>query len=450
MKKNSALNLSYQPIENYLKSDQSVINHVTLLDSYNDYPYFFQYATRHLPLPSNPYLDTLSNGISLDEDTAIVKAVMETVERWYLSQYNTKDFVFGSYRDLQKKSLRAINPLTLSPHSKKQLNLKKFSRFDTNLNTTFYWVKANRLFSNESLFIPAHVINFLSEKDLLDKIILLADSSGAAAGTSVEQALYNAICELIERDAYAIMFYNFLPVKRVDLTKIDDKNISKLLNYIKKCYFDVLVFEITLDINVPIFFSITIDQTGVGPLITVGAKCSLDWDDAIHGAILESFQGRSFLRDFTTAQKSYKKSSGVEAYISPKSNEAIFKRFKFWAYRENVNKLDFLLKKKPEPISDFPIQSPRTTYKEKLKTIYKMLSDAGIHDVFWTKTTPKSLDDLSIFGVKVIIPTLQRISLDADLPYFGNSRMYDIPVKMGYRKKALSENKLNRFPHPLP
>lgn len=449
MKKNKSLNSSLKPIENYLNSKQSVINHVTLLDSYNDFPRFFQYATRHMQLPSLPYLDTLSNGISQDEDIAIVKAVMETVERWYLASYNTNDFIYGSYNDLKKRSLNAINPTTLSQYSKTQLKLKKFSAFNISLDSPFYWTKANKLFSSDTFMIPAHIINFMSDKDLPKKLILISDSSGAAAGTSVEQAVYNGICELIERDAYTIMYYNFLPMKKVDFSKILDKNISDLLTYIRNYYLDVMVFEITLDINVPIFFSVTIDTTGMDPQITVGAKCSLEWNEAMYGAILESFQGRSFLRDLTTARQSKGKRTGIEEYISPKSNEAIFKRFKYWAYKENRNKLDFLLKNNPQPLSKFPDHTS-LSYKEKLKAINNRLRDAGIHDIFWVKTTPKSLDSLSIYGVKVVIPALQRISLDADLPYFGYNRMYEIPVKMGYRKKALTENKLNPYPHPLP
>ncbi len=447
MIKNNELNSSFKTIEKYLYSTESIINHVSLLDSYNDYPRFFQYITRHKPLPNLPYLDILSNGISLDENTAIGKAIMEAVERWYLASYDTGSFIFGSYNDLKKQGKNAISPIALSQFSKTQLKHKRFAKFRVDNDDKYYWTKSKNLSSDDTVLIPAHIINFMPEKDLPKKIIYTSDSSGAAAGTSLEMALYNGVCELLERDAYSIMYYNRLPVKKVDFTRLTNQRILSLISYIKSYYFEIMVFEITLDIDIPIFFSVITDETDFGPQITVGAKCSLDWRDAMQGSILESFQGRSFLRDLTTIQKY---GSKAEEYISPKSNEVIFKRFKFWAHKENKNKLNFLLNNEPKPIRKFSNIPNNTAYADKLKILLKKLRTAGIKNIYWVKTTPTELDEYSIFGVKVVIPALQRISLDALYPHFGHQRMSDVPIKLGYLKKSLPEDQYNKFPHPLP
>ena len=55
-----------------------------------------------------------------------------------------------------------------------------------------------------------------------------ADSNGCAAGNTIEEAIVQGFLELVERDAYAIWWYNRSQRAEVDLSQFDDSYVRDL------------------------------------------------------------------------------------------------------------------------------------------------------------------------------------------------------------------------------
>ena len=55
-----------------------------------------------------------------------------------------------------------------------------------------------------------------------------ADSNGCAAGNTLEEAIVQGFLELVERDSYAIWWYNRLQRPEVDLSQFDDPYVRDL------------------------------------------------------------------------------------------------------------------------------------------------------------------------------------------------------------------------------
>ena len=55
-----------------------------------------------------------------------------------------------------------------------------------------------------------------------------ADSNGCAAGNTLEEAIVQGFLELVERDSYAIWWYNRLRRAEVDLSQFDDSYVRDL------------------------------------------------------------------------------------------------------------------------------------------------------------------------------------------------------------------------------
>lgn len=433
----------------YLNSPENVITNIFRIDYYNDYPFFYQYATEYLPRNGRYESDLLANGISKDKNVAFIKAVMETIERWYLSNYKESEFIFDSYKNLKNKFIDALNPNLLRVVSQRQLLLKNYSKFKFSDNSRFYWTKVHSIVSKKQVNIPAQLAHFMHNKRHNEPCIRISDSTGAAAGTSIEEALYKGVCEIIERDAYAIIYYNKLPARKIAKKAIPDIEIQFLINYIERHYFDVVIFDITLDIKVPIFLCILIDKTSIGPKIIVGVKCSLFWKEAIHGAIMEALQGLNSTRELFSIKNSLgeKNFNKITNSVKP-----IVERLLFWARPSSIAHMDFLLA--------LPYQQPSllqykkydesASFRKRLALVVQKLEETGIRDVYWKKITPLNLDKFSLYAAKVVIPELQPISLDNKYLYFGGKRLYTVPVKLGLRKSPIKERELNTIPHPLP
>src|SRR5579871_5033100 len=86
---------------------------------------------------------------------------------------------------------------------------------------------------------------------------LSADSNGCAAGNTVGEAIVQGFLELVERDAYAIWWYNRLQRQEVDLSQFDDSYIRDLQIQLTEAGRRLWVLDVTSDLGIPTFVAIT-------------------------------------------------------------------------------------------------------------------------------------------------------------------------------------------------
>ena len=84
----------------------------------------------------------------------------------------------------------------------------------------------------------------------------LADSNGCAAGNTVEEAIVQGFLELVERDAYAIWWYNRLKRGEVALSQFDDSYIRDLQDQLAAAGRRLWVLDVTSDLGIPSFVAI--------------------------------------------------------------------------------------------------------------------------------------------------------------------------------------------------
>src|SRR6202041_4014577 len=83
-----------------------------------------------------------------------------------------------------------------------------------------------------------------------------ADSNGCAAGNTVEEAIVQGFLELIERDAYAIWWYNRSQREEVDLAQFDDSYVRDLHAQLADAGRKLWVLDVTSDLGVPPYVAI--------------------------------------------------------------------------------------------------------------------------------------------------------------------------------------------------
>ncbi len=84
-----------------------------------------------------------------------------------------------------------------------------------------------------------------------------ADSNGCAAGNTLEEAIVQGFLELVERDAYAIWWYNRLQRPAVDLGQFDDSYVRDLQIQLAETGRRLWVLDVTSDLGIPSFVAIT-------------------------------------------------------------------------------------------------------------------------------------------------------------------------------------------------
>jgi len=347
--------------QKYIKVENSVVTSLIRIDNYKGCPPFYQYTTAYRVGKENHDLNV--NGLSFNEEEAKAKAVFETVERWSL---------YHIPRATQTYEVNTQNRIT------KTSCISCATIFGTN-------------------------------------------SSGCASGLSKESALNRALYELIEQDAFAIFYYNKLTPQKLPLTYF--KKINQLLSMLKSFHFKVHLFNISLDIAVPVCLCVLENMTSTKPYFTLGIKAREDWNDAAEGSILESLQS---LGSFRHLAKNFEK-----------INSPILRRIKYWFDKKPQSSLNFLFQGKIKHNISSGSELP----------VFERLREAGINKVYYRQIYKEN----GIVVVQAAIPELVKLFMNEKAkPDVANHRIFIAPVHFGLLSHSKTNEDLNIVPHPFP
>ena len=108
------------------------------------------------------------------------------------------------------------------------------------------WSPAWSLRDHKFKYFPTGLLYFFYED-------FHTDSNGCAAGNTREEAIVQGFLELVERDAYAIWWYNRLRRPEVDLGEFDDAYIRDIKSQFADHGRRIWVLDITSDLGVPTY-----------------------------------------------------------------------------------------------------------------------------------------------------------------------------------------------------
>jgi oxazoline/thiazoline synthase len=244
-----------------------------------------------------------------------------------------------------------------------------------------------------------------------------ADSNGCAAGNTLEEAIVQGFLELVERDSYAIWWYNRLQRREVDLSRFDDPYIRDLQIQLAETGRRVWVLDITSDLAIPSFVAVSHWMNGSQEQIEFGSGAHFDARIAMLRAMTELNQFMSIgLVGCRSAGKLWSDTGPSELrladhpYLVPSGMV------------------------QPALGSDFSHLDSR----EQVMTCVRLAEQAGLDFLVLEQTRP----DVEVPVVRVIVPGLRHF-----YRRFAPGRLYDIPIKLGLRDRPLTEDGLNPL-HP--
>ena len=245
-----------------------------------------------------------------------------------------------------------------------------------------------------------------------------ADSNGCAAGNTLEEAIVQGFLELVERDAYAIWWYNRLQRPQLDLSQFDDSYVRNLQRQLAETGRKLWVLDVTSDLGVPTFVAVTHWMQDGRENIEFGSGAHFDTKIALLRTLTELNQFLSLgLMGGGTGEKS--SLDGVTPL-----------RLQDYPYLTPSGK--------PLVPADFSSKFGDLHTREQVSACVRLAKQAGLDFLVLDQTRP----DIEVPVVRVVVPGLRHF-----YPRFGRGRLYDVPIKLGLRDKPLKENELNPV-HP--
>lgn len=376
------------------------------------------------------------SGAGLKHEEALGAAVGEVAERYACAIVPVEDLVFGSYNSVVH-NVSATAPASWALYTAEQEVPYPF--FDA--DTAIAWIAADNLTQCAQQLVPASIVYMPYARVFAERgeqVVAHAVSTGAACSRSRAEAISSAIFEVIERDAFMIVWRQGLACPRL---RIDEQSplYPIFVRHFLRPGLEYHLFWTTLDLPVTSVFGYLRDTRRDPPAIMAGGAAHQNPVRAVLKTLLELVQGLKW-RDWDDFEP-FVAESGFDNVRSFED------RMRLYASNDLGVAFDFLAEDSSDiPLSALPVVDRGAAAN--VQTCVAGLAAVGL-DILAVDLTTSDLAACGLNVVKVVIPQCTPMEGDFRMPFLGGDRWRKIPERL--RKTArYSTVAGNPYPHPYP
>ncbi|MHA6757522.1 TOMM precursor leader peptide-binding protein [Streptacidiphilus sp. PAMC 29251] len=320
------------------------------------------------------------------------------------------------------------------------------------------WVWGYSLRDRRPVLVP-QVLAYYHSATEADRFVQEC-SSGCASGSSLTEAAYCGLMELIERDAFLLAWYGRLPLPELDPSTSTRLVTRQLVDRLALYGYRARFFDTGSTFPVPVITGVAVRQDGGLGALCFGAGAGLDPEDALSAALAEIATDATQLATRVGYDEPRLRAM-VEDFgkVTGLHDHPIL-----FGLPEMAEHADFLLGGPPRPPGGpLPVSAVRgadgpagrgpggsADLGVDLADCVRMLAAAG-HDTIVVDQTIPEQRRLGLHTAAVIVPGLLPIDFGwhrqraLHLP-----RMRTAPMAAGLRERELTAADLNPVPHPFP
>jgi ribosomal protein S12 methylthiotransferase accessory factor len=398
-------------------------------------PGLFEFSAQARALDGNAIR---SGGASTSRAMALAKTIGEAVERYCASICDRRELRLSTWNDAD---FPCVTPPELAIYNPSQLAQAGFPLAAFAPDTRVAWVSARDLTADQPCFVPAAKVFVPYRPDTAagEPLLFQSITTGLACHTSFESAAVGAICEVLERDAFMIMWQARLAMPSIRVDSLDHRSRDLLERY-TRAGGEVRVFNLTLDHGVPTV-CVTLRSTAPGvPALVFSAATELDPQLAVWKCLEELELMRGFAGWIM----------GTQRPLLGEADEVITREdhVNFYCDAARAKHADFLFSSGAEQHID-DIESLATGRSElDLQILIRRLSALG-HRVLLKDLTTIDIAPLGLTVVRAIVPGFQPLVFGHRLRALGGSRLWTVPQRLGYSGITPATGD-NTAPHPFP
>ncbi|RWP26766.1 YcaO-like family protein [Mesorhizobium sp.] len=372
-----------------------------------------------LPAAARPEAGRIPAGRGLTRKQALASCLGEAAELVSACIWGDEPLLRASYQEVRRSALHPTSLLLASEaqyRDRLRWNLAHGafdwlpSRFDdAELND---WVQAASPDGADGALIPAAYtyIGYFEAGD--DTAFAVADSNGCAAGPTRDDAIVTGFLELVERDATALWWYGRHARLALDVSTIEgaDALVACLADRARRCH----ILDLTTDLGIPVCAAISADPSGEA--VAIGAAAHFDGIRAAIAALTEMLQIELSL-DMRQAAP----------VVGPDAIQS-------WLDAVSFRTMPHLL---PARVTQHAILRDPMSGPATVENCIRICRDAGLRLLTVDLTRPA----IGVPAVRVVVPGMRPIRAR-----FAGGRLLDVPVRLGWCAKRLTNADLNPVP----
>jgi len=218
---------------------------------------------------------TVYNGKGATVEESRISGIMEGIER-YSSEIHDRKVRLDTFEMIEGRE-PAVNP--------KDLILPE----DTDTGHVLPWVEGWDIANDKPVLVPAQAVFHPLPRNF--RQIFRTSTNGLASGNTREEAIFHALCELIERDAWSLV--EACRDTGPAVTGIDDPMLAEMQKKFSDAQVEVTLRDITSDVGIPTMAAVADDVLLKDPtLLTIGIGTHTNARIAVMRALTEVAQSR--------------------------------------------------------------------------------------------------------------------------------------------------------------
>jgi len=368
-------------------------------------------------------------GAALDADVATIKAIGESIER-YCAALPPRTLRRASWRQLDED---ATPPEAFALFGESQYRAPgfPFERFER--ETPVPWVRGRALQGGEPRWVPAPFVHLPHRREPGEPRITTSISTGLAAGSDRHGATASALLEVVERDAFMLVWRHRLATPLVDLDSLGRSPEATLVAALRSTGMSCRARLITQDIPLPVIVVVLQGQVPRQPAAVIGAGAAAQPRRALRLALEEaclSLFGINRLIARLGEELAGLPGEDLHSLASQSTAFALRPELAagapfLFGSDPGAGALDLAdLERRFDDVADGSLAS-----------LVAALGEFSRHAATVDCTT-LDVRDVGVCVMRVVIPELRPLDHDAGAPHLGGRRWLDRPLFTG--------------PHPFP
>ncbi|MGQ4267048.1 YcaO-like family protein [Nocardiopsis changdeensis] len=381
-------------------------------------------------------------GYHADRGALRASALGEAAERYSQMDVDDRGVRYASVADLEREGAAHVSParlLSLPPGATRQGEFEEVPAHDRDIR----WLEGTDLRTGGTVLLPSVYCVFHQDRPgspVRDEgAWYWATSNGTAAGTSPVRACLGGLFELLERDAFMLMWYH-----RLRFTRLVPDPSSRLAYRIGAALagsrVEYRLIDLTEVHGVPTVVA-AVRGSGVGGVLygigggTAGTLAGAAWHAVKEAFSFYAMQRRGlFAEHFRRIRRDQ---------VRNFSDHALY-----YMDAAHQGELTFFFEDRPaRPLEEAPA-APGEPAGRVLRREVERLAARGI-DLYAVDLTPPEMAQAGLFTYKVVSPQLVPIDVDHRSRHLGNERLLAEPTRRGWRPDRPALADLNHAPHPF-
>jgi ribosomal protein S12 methylthiotransferase accessory factor len=364
---------------------------------------------------------------------AAAAAVGEALERYSASYVPRGRLVVTTARGLGDS---AVAPERFALFSDAQHATAGFPFRPFTADTEVAWVEGCALPSGEPAWLPAELV-YLGDTACSEGPIGYATSNGAACGETSAATIGRGLCELLERDAFMILWAAGLSMPLLDWT-----GAPALVELDRQFFAPTGLAYSAVDLSpfhgVPSVLGVVRAPPGFAGAVGVGAGTAATIERAWLKALAEAFAARSAGAKLALLERrSYGPSGeGVASFED---------HIRYYADERRARPAAFL----DGSLARTPVGDVGPLDGDPIASLCARVAAAG-SSAYVVDVTSPDVAELGLVVTKVVAPELCALEVAHGARFLGGRRLYEAAFELGLRARPLAASDVNPYPHPFP